>query len=80
MPVGTDESQDAAVRRRARLTVARNAANADELRHFLNLLDLWPAQDTDEYPTVAPKPLDPGTISIRRIRFNRAHSPKGYTH
>jgi hypothetical protein len=69
----------AAVRQRARHVVARNARNADELTHFLNVLDLWPKQDDDEYPTVAPKPLDPGTISIRRIRFNRAHTPKGTT-
>lgn len=32
-------------RAQARLTVARHARDADDLRHLLDVLALWPAQD-----------------------------------
>jgi hypothetical protein len=53
-------------RDRARRSTARFANNADDLRFLLDVLGLWPDQDAQEPPTVAPMPLDPCSTSDRR--------------
>ena len=64
----TDQAHAIKVRDRARLTAARNAASADELRRFLTVLALWPAQDAEEInaqtelvtrPDIGPVPRRP---------------------
>lgn len=44
-PVTLAAPRTPAERARARLTAARYAHNATDLRHLLDVLDLWPASD-----------------------------------
>jgi hypothetical protein len=47
-PVRLPKPRTVIERQRARLVVARFACNADELRRFLDILDLWPDADPIE--------------------------------
>lgn len=63
-PVGPVAPRSTDERHAARLTVARNARDADELRRLLDILGLWPADDGQ--PTItAPAPEFVGGYRLR---------------